>query len=230
MEKRNVIISRIRGILKAAKQDAFLTDRFIYALVKKHAPFLMKREDGRNKLMAYVDVFRSLPYVELVEVNRIEAGCKNIPSDCKIKKTKEKLPGTVLGYFGPLISSVTSISGTPLNPTDEYPIEITTPLAYQQLIRVKSHKYNKKRYCWFLNGHLYFPNLEWDAVRIVGIFDDNIDEYNCADCGDCTTAQEQPFFLPEHLYSELESLILKDLGITMQIPPDVVDNKQNILR
>ena len=33
-------ISRVRGQVKAEVQDAFVTDRYIYSLIEKHAQFL----------------------------------------------------------------------------------------------------------------------------------------------------------------------------------------------
>ena len=36
------VISRIRGQVKAEVQDGFVTDRYIYSLIEKHAQFLMR--------------------------------------------------------------------------------------------------------------------------------------------------------------------------------------------
>jgi len=45
------IVSRIRGQVKAGSEDAFVTDRYLYSLVKKFAKLLMRRQDSANKLM-----------------------------------------------------------------------------------------------------------------------------------------------------------------------------------
>ena len=47
------VISRMRTQIKAVRQDAFLTDRAIYAFILKHAKWLMKREDGKSQLLSY---------------------------------------------------------------------------------------------------------------------------------------------------------------------------------
>lgn len=48
------VVSRLRNQLKGNKQDAFMTDRMIYAFVLKHAKWLMKREDSKNKLLVFL--------------------------------------------------------------------------------------------------------------------------------------------------------------------------------
>ena len=222
-------LSRVRNLVKAVKQDTFLTDRFLYSLTRKHSALLLKREDGRNKLMSLSGIFEILYYLELIEVDKVQAKCFGISTQCTIKRTKYKLPILMTGYLGPLIKSITCISGPATSPTDEYPIQLITADKYGQLIKSKNFKYNKTKYCWFIEGYLYFPNLEWDAVRVEGIFDDDLSKFNCIDCK-CTSRQEQKFNVPEYLFSELEGLILKDLGMVLQVPTDAVDDKINPLR
>lgn len=110
----NDVVSRIRAQLKAIRQDSFITDRMIYTFVLKSAKFLMKREDSKNKLMAFSGVIQIMDYVELIEVDKVEACCTGIKSDCKIKRTKDKLPVFLQGYFGPLIRTIASLDGLSL--------------------------------------------------------------------------------------------------------------------
>jgi hypothetical protein len=230
MKTIGYFLSRLRNLIKAVKQDSFLTDRFLYSLARKHIPFLLKREDGRNKLMTFNGIFELLPYVELIEVDRVEAKCSGIKSGCTIKRTKDKLPTLFSGYIGPLIRSITSISGPATSATDEGVIRLITANKYASIVKSTNFKYNKIKYCWFIDGYLYFPDLEWDAVRIEGIFDADISKFNCSGCVECKPRQEQNLNIPEYLYSELESLMLKDLGITFQLPTDPADDKINPLR
>ena len=112
MTKIGDVISRIRQITKAEVQDAFVTDRMIYSLVLKFAQLLMRRQDSTNKLKKFNSVWQSLPFVELIEVDKVEAKCSGIQSGCTIMRTKDKLPIFMEGYWGPLIRSVTSIDGS----------------------------------------------------------------------------------------------------------------------
>lgn len=222
------VLSRIRNQIKAVRQDAFLTDRFIYSVVSKHTKWLMKREDAKNKLMGFASVVQTLDIVNLIEVDRIEAGCAGITSGFKIMRTKEHLPAFMQGYWGPLIRQVTSIDGQidlqPINPTQ-----------YVNLNNSKNFKYNKTFYYWYLNDYLYFPNVEWAAVRIEGIFEDDISNYKCIDCVQnneyrCITKQNQSFNVPDYLFGEIEAAVLKDFTMLLQIPSDPLQDTKSTTR
>lgn len=216
------IVSRLRNQMKADKQDAFMTDRMIYSFVLKHAKWLMKREDGKNKLMAFSSVVQTMDFVELKEIDKVEACCTGIASDCTIKRTKDKLPVFLQGYFGPLIRTISSLD----NSEELQPI---LPSTYGHLSRSKNFRFNKTKYYWFLNDYLYFPNLEWDAVRIEGIFEDDISAWTCEE-DSCIQRQDQTFNVPDYLLGELESQAVKDMMGMLQIPPDQDNDKQNIAR
>jgi len=217
------VIGRIRNQLKAVKQDPFLTDRYIFSLISKHAHWLMKREDSKNKLMKFSSVIQSLDNLELIEVDKVEACCSSAKSDCKIKRTLNQIPSFMQGYYGPLIRAVTSLDGSEI-------VKSTNPSTYVSMTHTTSFKYNKTKYYWFINDYLYFPDLEWDAVKVEGIFEDDITKYNCDPCDDCKPRQNQLFNVPEYLHGEIESNVIKDFGLTVQLPSDITSDKQHILR
>jgi hypothetical protein len=218
----NDIVSRIRVQLKAVKQDAFMTDRMIYTFVLKNAKFLMKREDGKNKLMAFSSVIQTMDYVELIEVDRVEACCTGVSSDCTIKRTKDKLPIFLEGYFGPLIRTIASLDGS----EELQPI---LPTIYSNLSKSKNFRFNKTKYYWFIDSYIYFPNLEWEAVRIEGIFEDDISKWTCEE-DSCIVKQDQSFNVPDYLLAEMEAQVFKDIMGIYQIPADTAIDKQNIAR
>ena len=216
------VISRMRTQIKAVRQDAFLTDRAIYAFILKHAKWLMKREDGKNRLLAYSGVVQTMDFVELIEVDKVEACCTGITSDCKIKRTKDKMPIFMQGYNGPLIRSTTSIDGSEgLQPTN--------PSSYLAMSKSKNFKFNTSKYYWYLNDYLYFPNLEWDAVRIEGIFEEDISVFTCA-ADSCIQKTDLPFNVPDYLFGEIESNTFKDLAGMLSLPTDSSPDKQSAFR
>jgi len=216
------IVSRLRSQLKGVKQDAFLTDRMIYTFVLKNAKFLMKREDAKNKLMVFSAVIQTMDFVELIEVDKVEACCTGIRSDCTIKRTKDKLPVFLQGYFGPLIRTIASLDGS-----EE--LQPVLPTVYSTISRSKNFRFNKTKYYWFIDDYIYFPNLEWDAVRIEGIFEDDISAWTC-EKDECLVRQDQSFNVPDYLLSELEAQVFKDFGGVFQLPSDPPNDKQNIAR
>lgn len=216
-------ISRVRNQVKAVKQESALTDRFLYSIIMKHAKMLMRRQDNLNKLMKFNSVFQTLDFVELIDVDRVQAECFGVDSGCYFKRTKEKLPAMMEGYWGPLIRTVTSVDLS----EDVHP---TFPKTFESISRQKTFKYNKKKYFWYLNGYLYFPNMPWDAVRLEGVFEGDISHYNCDPEDDCQYVQDKTINVPEFLFPEIEQLVARDLGILLQIPQDQQHDNRNITR
>jgi hypothetical protein len=217
------VISRVRREIKAVKQDAFLSDRFLFSLVVKHANWLMKREDGANKLLKFDSIVQVLPFVELVDTDRVEAGCRGVYSGCLMKKSRLPLPDLFDGYAGPLFRSVTSLDG-------RQSVSLTDPTTFVNILNQSSHKYNKSIYGWFLNRHLFFPDLDWDAVRVEGVFSGDVGLFGCDDCNKCSPRQLQPFNVPGYLHGELENQVLNDLKVLMSIPGDGGQDMKSLTR
>lgn len=217
------IVSRIRGQVKAKTQDAFVTDRYIYSLIQKFTQLLIRRQDDANKLKKFNPIWKTLPFIELIEVDKVEAECTGIKSGCTIKRTKEKLPNMLEGYWGPLIRTVSSIDGS-------NELKATHPGTYTSLTKTTSFRYNNQKYFWYLNGYLYFPDLEWDAIKLEAVFDDDVSDWLCDSTDRCTPRYEQQLYIPESLLAEIEQQVLMMLSNAAGIPSDDSDNKINIHR
>lgn len=213
-------ISRVRNALKAVKEDPFLTDRQIYFVLTKYSKTLLKREDNQFRLMKISSIFKVLPYVELIDVDKVEAGCIGVYSGCYFKRSKDKLPSILDGMFGPIIRTTSSIDGS---------IEMfrTDPGTWVSMTKTTTFKYNKRPYFWYLNGYIYVPNVDWDAIRIEAIFENDVPT---CDSDECQLIQDQSLNVPEYLFSEVEQFALKELTMIAQIPVDGADDGQNILR
>jgi len=217
------VISRIRGQVKAEVQDAFVTDRYVYSLVSKYAQLFMRRQDAVNKLMKFNAVWKTLPYVELIEVDKVEAECTGIQSGCTIKRTKEKLPEMIQGYWGPLIRTVSSIDGS-------IEVKATQPGTYTSITKTTTFKYNSRKYWWFINGYIYIPDVEWDAIKVEGVFDDDISDWLCGNDNKCIARYDQEINIPEALFAEIEMEVVKAMMMTVQVPVEDGDNKVNVNR
>jgi len=213
-------ISRVRNILKAVKEDSFLTDRQIYFAITKYAKTLIKREDNQMRLMKMGQLFKVLPYVELIDVDKVEAGCVGVYSGCYFKRSKDKLPNILDGMFGPIIRTVSSIDSS---------IEVfrTEPGTWTSISKSSTFKYNKRPYFWLMNGYIYMPNVDWEAIRVEALFENDVP---VCDEEMCTPMQDQAFNIPEYLFSEVEQYVLQEFTTTVQVPADATDDSQNILR
>lgn len=215
-------VSRVRNVIKGVKEDAFLTDRFLYSLILKYAKLYIRRQDTENKIMRFQSLFEPLPCVDLIEVDKIEACCGGVTTNCKITRTKDKLPLVLEGAYGPLFRNITSIDGS-------QNVYKTYPGTYTSMTKSTTFKYNKNKYYWYLNGYLYFPNLEWEAVRIEGLWDESVAMYVC-DADKCAPRQEDQTHVPEYLFAEIEQAVLKDLMVLIQTPTEGSDDKMSPLR
>jgi hypothetical protein len=216
-------ISRVRGIIKAAQEDSFLTDRFVYAIISKYAKTIIERQQKEKKLMGHDDLFETLPFVELTDVNKIEAECAPIKTNCTLKRTEIKLPQMFKGKKGPLIRKVYSIDGSKT-------FTKTSPAQYIELTNSTCFKYNDTDYYWFRNDHLYFPDNEVEAIMIEALWEDTLDKFCTLNDDECTSMQDRKFPLPEYLFSEVEQMAEQEFGMTMRIPDDGADDGQNVMR
>lgn len=215
-------ISRVRNTIKGVKEDAFLTDRFLYSLLIKYANLAVRKLDNENKIMRIQSLFEKLPCVDLVEVSLIDACCAGIKTNCTIMRTKEKLPEPMEGSEGPLIRSVSSLDGSII-------LNNTNPSTYVYMTTQPTFKYNKAKYYWYLEGHLYFPNLEWEGIRVDGIFTESTHKYHCNE-DNCAPRQNDRLAVPDFIFAEIEQQVLKDLGFMIQTPTETQDDKMNPLR
>lgn len=216
-------ISRVRATLKAVKEDPFLTDRSIYFAILKYGKTLLKREDNQYKLMKISSLFSTLPYMELIDVDKVEAGCVGVYSECYFKRTKDKIPQMFEGSAGPIIRYASSIDGT---------IQLfkTEPPTYVSMTKSSTFKYNKKFYFWYLNGYIYVANVDWDAMRLDAVFEGDKSDFLCDSPDECKIKQDQDLPFPEYLFSEIEQYVVKDFTLTMQVPTNGADDNQNALR
>ena len=220
-------ISRVRNIMKAVKEDAFVTDRFLYSLILKYGKAFIKMQKDQDQIQKLAGLYKSVPCVELIPVDKIEACCGGVKTNCIIMRTKNKLPDVMSGESGPMFRTLFSIDGS---------IEVhpTEPRTYTAMANSTTFKYNKKKYYWYINNYLYFPNISWPSVKIEAIWEGDISSIACdAKDGkeDCPKRQDQLSAIPDYLFAEVEKQVLQELGITTRIPPDLGgDDKQSIYR
>ena len=219
----NETISRVRNLLKGVIEDAFITDRFIYTVILKYSKALIRRQDNESKLMQFDSLFQVLPYVELIEVDTIEADCAGIKTGCTIMRTKNKLPKVFNGSIGPIFRAITPIDGS-----DTF--QQTRAAIYVAFNKSTNFKYNKTKYFWYKNGYLYFPNITWDAVSIEGMWEEPIGDYCGVDSDACEQIQDTEFNIPDYLYAEIEQMTINEIMNLGKVPLDASDDSQNILR
>ena len=99
------------------------------------------------------------------------------------------------------------------------------------MTRSTNFKYNKSAYYWFIDGYIYIPNVEWEAIRIEAIFDEDVEALNCANNPrDCVYEQDRELGIPDYLFSEIEQMVIQQFMASAQVPSDGADDSQNVIR
>ena len=225
MTKVGESISRVRNVLKTVKEDPFMTDRFIYSLIMKYGKTLIKRESKLENLFKNISLFKELPCVELIEVDKVEACCMSIKTACTYKRSKEKLPAMTDMDNGPLIRLISTLDYS-------QKVHRSQPDLYTNMANSSGFEYNTRRYYWIIDEYLFIPNVDWEAVRIQAMFDDDISPELChiGDQTICIAAQDRDLSIPEHLFSEIENLVRQEILTAGKIPSDGADDSQNVMR
>jgi hypothetical protein len=219
-------ISRVRNVLKAVKEDPFLTDRFLYSLIMKYAKTLIKRDSKLENIYKNESLFKEIPCVELIDVDKVDACCLAIRTKCTFKRSKDKLPKIQDVNGGPIIRSVSTLDYS------QRAVR-THPDLYTNMTKTSGFKYNKKKYYWIMNDYLYIPNVDWEGIRIQAMFDEDVNSELCnlgEDANDCTPEQDRELAIPEHLFSEIEQMVLNEVLTAGKVPSDGPDDSQNVLR
>lgn len=218
------ICSRLRNGVKAETQSSFLTDKYMYSLFLKYASVRIKQLDDKGRLYAFSSIFETLDWVQLEECDWIEAGCRGVKSYRTFRKTTLSLPMFMEGKYGPMVRSITSLDG-------RTPFTLTSLDSYVLISNQPNYRFNKTKYCWWLNDHLYFPNVDYPAVRIEGMFQDDISAFKCGSYEDrCKPRQEQSLNIPDYILAEIEDSCIKYLNGEMRIPEQNINNNQSPLR
>ena len=145
-------VSRVRNVIKAVKEDAFVTDRFLYSLIIKYATVLVRRQDNENKILRIQNLFQTIPCIDLIPVSKIEACCGGIKTNCTIMRTKDPIPDPMEGSAGPLLRSVTSIDGSVL-------LVNTNPVTYTSMANQSTFKYKLQSITGILTSIFIFLTL-----------------------------------------------------------------------
>lgn len=216
-------VSGIRTSIKASGQDAFITNRFIYALAMKHARWLTKRKDSSSAMEKFAAVAQTLELVDLEEVDAIRTLKIPVRSGQTWMRTKDPIPSIFVGVSGPMIKEVVTIDFMTR-------FKLTDIATYRRIARSSRAKYMKEPYVFFEHGHLYFSEDCLQGVAITAAFEEDIDHLNDP-AKACVPMMDRKFPIPGKIQAELESHLKQgDLGMMLNIPEDPQEDNKHIAR
>lgn len=213
-------IANIRLPFKQDTADVLITDRDIYGQMLVGRDLLVKRTDAKLKLMDKEHLFKPRCF-ELIEVPAVECctECVKIKSDCKIKRTKHKLPEIVKGEVGPIIFYVSSLDGS----TE---VSNTNKMSYVRKLQKSTHKYDKSRYYWMEDDYIYFPDIPWQSVLVSAYWTEDEEDSEDGVAG-CKDFQDREFLIPEDLAEPLYRMVWERLGLRVQTQDQVVNKVES---
>lgn len=212
-------VALVRSDLKLTSGDDLISDRAILAKGKNIASPLIKRETDRRKLFATDSLFTTIPCLEMIEVPIAE--CCSYRDDCKIARSKYKLPKVADGVWGYLVQGVYSIDG-------KYKFLEGTAQRFVDSRRIKWIK--KNDFFWIQNDYIYVsnPNVEMIMGKFFFESDVNPEEYSCdkEKAESCYNPMDAEFKCPSYIIATVVDILIKSYAqMYLNIQEDITDDK-----
>jgi hypothetical protein len=216
MTKREVI-NLFRKEINERNADSTFTDKDLYQALMKQASWLISREAGSGRVYSNSSLFQNLRARDVVEVSTVPS-CLSIKTNCKIYRTKSKMPEMWVDNSGPIIRRITSIDGS----TSFTPI---TPVSWEDIQKDPYEKYSDTKYVFFSDGYFWFPKHNPHKANFDCYYKDDIALVNeeCTECQkdkDCVRFLDTEFRVPEKILGELFSYALRQLIPSKQMQED----------
>lgn len=222
MASKRQAIESLRQKLMERNADSVLTNQFLYTVLEEHAKWLIKREVSAGKIYRDVSLFQRLT-IDLIEVPLVDS-CLNIRTNCKIYRSKKKLPEIWTDNNGPILKAAISIDGS----VDFF---YTNPVTYQSKINDPYQRKSGMKYSFFEDGYLWVPEHNPHKLVVSAYFVDDLALYedDCDDCNKekgCVKFLDTEFRVPNALQAEMYAKALEQLaGVTKRLPEDQDINK-----
>lgn len=171
MKTLRQFVSDIRGAFKRHSDDVDFSDRFIASELIKLNLVLVNQSLNKRVGWNSPNLFTTLPCIPMEEVPLAE--CCNIVTDCKVARSKEKLPSIADSKFAQVIQGVWSI-----DKRTKY--KETSPDRYSNYLDLPNKNKNEK-FFWTLNDYLYVSDPNLEVVSLSAFFTEPVDaaQYSC---------------------------------------------------
>lgn len=224
LSTKRQIIADFRKMLQEQSADSTFSNQTLYNALMNQGKWLIRREIAAGRIYRNNSFFQTLPCQEIVEVSTIDPCCP-VKTNCKIYRTKHKLPEMWVDTNGPVIRSVTSVDGT----TDFF---YTDPVTWQSKRNNPYQKMIDAKYTFPADGHLWFPEHNPHYANVSGFFIDDIaliETKSCdPDCKDekpCVRFLDTKFLVPDWLHAEMMARAFQLMFPSKQLPEDAQQDK-----
>lgn len=227
LSTKRQIIADFRKMIQEQSADSTFSNQLLYNALMNQGKWLIRREITAGRIYRNNSFFQTLPCQEIIEVSTIDPCCP-VKTNCKIYRTKHKLPEMWIDNMGPVIRSITSVDGT----TDFF---YTDPITWQSKRNNPYQKMIDAKYSFPADGYLWFPEHNPGFANVSGFYIDDIallDVKSCdPDCKDekpCVRFLDTQFMVPDWLHAEMMAKAFQLMFPTKQLPEDAqIDKNTN---
>lgn len=212
-------------MLRERNADSNYTNGFLYETLLNHAKWLIKREVSAGRIYKNTSFFQTLSCIEVQESSTIDACCP-VKVNCKIYRTRHKIPNMWIDSNGPIIKMVTSVDST-----TEF--KLTTALKWQSIRKDPYQAKLKDTYYYFYSdGYIWIPEVNPNRINIYAFFEDDVSLKNeCSPNKKCVRFLDTEFMLPSWLEAEMFAKALEQIaGVSKRLPEDEQIDKNTIRR
>ena len=217
------MIGQFEEVINIDSDDSVFSDRFFIDLINQARAVFIRQDLSKNRT-ADPTIIQELPCVEMEVTEAHLCGCLDLPGDCKLLRSKNKIPDTIELSHNDGIISVR-------------PVQILqAPFSYVDYKRIPHIHYSRftknAMYAFLLDDYMYVysPGQEHygliEYIHIRGIFEDPTEAGNFTnECGDACFTQESNYPIATWMFeSAIKPHILQQMVVKTQFSDDKDNN------
>jgi len=201
--------------------DSRLSSRYIYNKLNTTRNMLLTQKLNKKQNIQE-EHYSKIPCIELIEVNKNECSCLESLDNCKILRSKHKIPTLLSSLNTEEIKGLYSINGN---------VKFSR-LDINAVTYFKDNKYTSNKIVYFMkDGYLYILGTNSiKAVTLIGLFEDILEIKrfnNLCDNLKCIDPLNTDFPISLSLFDTVIKIILEELNLFIKIPEDLTNDTKD---
>lgn len=212
-QKLRQIVSTLALDVKALNLDDRISFRYLADKFTDKIGYFLRLEARSREFTKDLSIWKSIGYVELIDVGTNTAGYVD---ECNtLRRSKIKIPEAYNTNYGLLIKVLTIDGST----------------KFEQIASNAYSDHTKKRYgatgnlFWLEEGYIYIPNTDIEGIKVMIIPKNPADVDNINNsCGTCTYPLDGEVNYSDYLITLAKTEVIKELYSRISIPQDEKGN------
>ena len=212
----NEVISRVQNTLNAINKDMYIPKRYVLAVLKSKAEFLVSQKFNDKSLFREMNIFSWVNCVEMKEMDTYMCGLVELEDCGTVMVTKVKLPELIWSRYGSSILMVTNI-------TNSKKYQLISPLEFMNIKnRSNFEKFKGKYAIIYPDNRIIIPDSTVKRINVLlyTLDESIINMEYCEECDNCNNYYDAEFNLPNKIGEAVIQEAIKEISLRMQIPKD----------